>query len=345
MGSGASSRKQASQGHGAESYDTLATETQTASRPYSQSGQAEGSLAHLGKLRASLLREVALELDKAAALACIERRDLEKVVLDRLGVEAANIRAYDQRLDVREAKGLLAILERLVQEATSLAAHAEDGKQYIEEHLEHELHATSPSSDICEQLIAAAAEANDHVMAVQTVVGDAQGQVDSLRTQLVQCFHHADGTELPDFKDLANRVAKLLAMLAPATLGVNTSLAVVFARSEDLSVPPPALADGNVELEEESLAEDAGCQAKREQLLQEEAACWQQRRSFSDLAAVSESERKSLIEAHVARMARTMDALADEREAQRLRLQRQRSQLRGSGSQRYEPQARGKSVR
>eukprot|EP00930_Biecheleria_cincta_P019514 TRINITY_DN14870_c0_g1_i1.p1 TRINITY_DN14870_c0_g1~~TRINITY_DN14870_c0_g1_i1.p1 ORF type:complete len:181 (-),score=43.80 TRINITY_DN14870_c0_g1_i1:112-654(-) len=179
-------------------------------------------------------------------------------------------------------------------------------------------------------------------MAVQTVVGDAQGQVDSLKTQLIHCFDRADGTGLPDFKDLANRVAKLLAMLAPATLGVTTSLAVVFAHGDDLWAAPPALADGTIE-PEEGLGEDAECRAKREQLLQEEADCWQRSASFSDLAAVSESERKSLIQAHVARMARTMDALADEREAQRLRLQRRRQQLRRAGSQRFAPQAKGKS--
>eukprot|EP00931_Biecheleriopsis_adriatica_P087313 TRINITY_DN61805_c0_g1_i1.p1 TRINITY_DN61805_c0_g1~~TRINITY_DN61805_c0_g1_i1.p1 ORF type:complete len:340 (-),score=79.76 TRINITY_DN61805_c0_g1_i1:67-1086(-) len=298
------------------------------------------SAVHLRKLRAQLLRNLALEIDEAAAKPCVERQDLEAVVLSQLGAAAANRRAYECRLDVREARELVRILQRLVQEATALASHVEEGKNYVEERLQNELQAAQPSqshAEVCEQLSAAAGEAGDHLMAVQSVAGDAQSQMDSLSQQLTHSFQDPDGTPLPEFKDLARGVIQMLAMLLPATLGFGTSLAIADTRSAN------CMEDGSDQNEDESgertalayeqqgaLADTA--QAEREQVLQE-AAQWAGRTSsFADLSSVSDAEREALIQAHMARITRTMDVLADEREAQRLRLQRRRANMRARGT-------------
>lgn len=294
--------------------------------PCDSSTSAPHPAVHLRKLRAQLLRDLAMNIDEAAAKPCVERSDLEAVVLNQLGAQAANRRAYECRLDVREARELVRILERLAEEATALASHVEDGKKYIEERLQCELQNTpSPGHvEACEQLSTAAAEAEDHFMAVQSVAGDAQTQVDSLSQQLIRGFEDPDGSPFPEFRELAKRVIQMLAMLAPATLGFGTSLAITDPRSACPDTAESAGEHAGLAYEQQGALEDTA-QAERERVLQE-ASQWAGRASsFADLASVSDAEREALIRAHMARITRTMDVLADEREAQRLRLQRRRA--------------------
>eukprot|EP00928_Gymnodinium_smaydae_P092497 TRINITY_DN76389_c0_g1_i1.p1 TRINITY_DN76389_c0_g1~~TRINITY_DN76389_c0_g1_i1.p1 ORF type:complete len:318 (+),score=88.80 TRINITY_DN76389_c0_g1_i1:167-1120(+) len=274
-------------------------------------------LEHLRSLRPSALKELAKVEDAPAALQCLERRDLEGLLISRLGTEEANKRAYNSRIDVQESRQVAVILGRVMHQAEALAEAVSEDQRLLERSLKAELDADSPTPAVCDRLSNAVGVATDHSLAIGSVLAETRAEIDVLSRELDRGYEDSDCKPIKPVDDIVERVARLLQMLAPATL----ALADLGAQSEPEPQPVPLA------------LEDQGARTLALQALARGESVGEAPRSASSLAAstVGEAERRALLERQLAAMSRTMDLIEEEREVQQLLLMQRRAQRRARG--------------
>mmetsp|Transcript_115232 Transcript_115232/g.298774 ORF Transcript_115232/g.298774 Transcript_115232/m.298774 type:complete len:733 (-) Transcript_115232:42-2240(-) len=171
---------------------------------------------HLHNLPTRSLLKLARQEDALAARQCLERRELEDLLITRLGAEKANRKGYHERPDVREAQVLSTMLGRMVCEVRSLQGAVQERHEFLQACIDIELASEHPSPEECSKLNAALADAGDSSVAVQTILEDVEEQAASLAERVADGYDASPGSRLEPVNELAERALKMLGMLAPA---------------------------------------------------------------------------------------------------------------------------------